>query len=81
MVEPKAEPFATHPAAERMPVSPCVGICLLDPATRQCRGCLRTTAEIAAWYSATAAEKRAMLVRLDERRASLSTDPARDRSR
>ena len=29
--------------------SPCVSVCELDPVTRFCRGCLRTTAEIAAW--------------------------------
>ena len=43
------------------PVSPCLGICLMDPRTRTCRGCLRTIEEIAAWYDASAAEKRAIL--------------------
>ena len=56
-------------AAETTPVSPCLGICLMDPHTRRCRGCLRTVEEIAAWYDATPAEKRAILVRLAERRA------------
>ena len=51
-----------------MPVSPCLGICLMDPTTRTCRGCLRTIEEIAGWYTATAAEKRAILGRLAERR-------------
>jgi uncharacterized protein len=51
-----------------MPVSPCIGVCLLDPATRTCRGCLRTIAEIARWYDADAQEKRAILARLAERR-------------
>jgi predicted Fe-S protein YdhL (DUF1289 family) len=50
------------------PESPCVGICLLDPATGCCRGCLRTVKEIASWYEASAAEKRAILARLDQRR-------------
>jgi predicted Fe-S protein YdhL (DUF1289 family) len=53
---------------EPQPASPCVGICLLDPATGYCRGCLRSVAEIAAWYEAGAAEKRAILGRLDQRR-------------
>jgi len=53
---------------EAMPASPCVGICLLDPATGLCRGCLRTVAEIASWYEASTAEKRAILARLDQRR-------------
>jgi predicted Fe-S protein YdhL (DUF1289 family) len=53
---------------ERLPASPCVGICLVDPATRHCRGCLRTVDEIARWYDAGAAEKRAMLALLAARR-------------
>jgi len=64
---------SAEPAIERMPVSPCIGICLMDPATRMCRGCLRTVEEIAAWYEATAAEKRAILDRLVLRRAQAAT--------
>lgn len=56
--------------AEKTPVSPCLGICLMDPRTRTCRGCLRTIEEIAGWYTASNAEKRAILKRLDERRAA-----------
>jgi predicted Fe-S protein YdhL (DUF1289 family) len=50
------------------PVSPCLGICLMDPRTRMCRGCLRTIEEIAGWYNASNAEKRAILARLEARR-------------
>ena len=50
------------------PASPCLGICLMDPASRMCRGCLRTIDEIRAWYEASAAQKRAILARLDARR-------------
>jgi uncharacterized protein len=50
------------------PPSPCLGICLMDPATRRCRSCLRTIAEIAGWYDASPAEKRAILERLAARR-------------
>jgi len=53
---------------EPAPASPCVGICLLDPTTGHCRGCLRSVAEIAKWYDASAAGKRAILARLDQRR-------------
>lgn len=55
------------------PASPCRGICLMDPATRMCCGCLRTIAEIAAWYEASASEKRAILERLALRREVGST--------
>jgi predicted Fe-S protein YdhL (DUF1289 family) len=61
---------APDAAAGPTPVSPCVGICLMDPRTRTCRGCLRTIEEIACWYNASNTEKRAILARLDERRAA-----------
>ncbi len=61
-------PAGDEAASARAPASPCIGVCLLDPATGRCRGCLRTVAEIAGWYEAGAAEKRAILARLDERR-------------
>lgn len=54
---------------EILPPSPCLGICIMDPRTRQCRGCLRTLEEIAAWYEASPAEKRALIGVLDARRA------------
>ena len=54
--------------SDPVPESPCIGICLIDPATGRCRGCLRALAEITRWYSATAAEKRAMLALLEARR-------------
>lgn len=57
--------------------SPCLGICIVDPATRQCRGCLRTVDEIAAWYEATPAEKRALLETLAARRDVLAAKAAR----
>ncbi|HMI36369.1 MAG TPA: DUF1289 domain-containing protein [Steroidobacteraceae bacterium] len=37
--------------------SPCTGVCRLD-ATSMCTGCGRLLAEIAAWSSASAAERR-----------------------
>lgn len=55
---------------EPSPVSPCLGICLMDPTTRTCRGCLRTLDEIAGWYGASPAEKRAIVARLAARRAA-----------
>ena len=63
---------AGAPRAASSPVSPCIGICLMDPATRTCRGCLRTIEEIAGWYTANPAEKRAILGRLQERRRATS---------
>ena len=62
------------PEPEPSPVSPCLGICLMDPATRICRGCLRTIDEIRGWYEATAADKRAILDRLEVRRAAAAAN-------
>jgi uncharacterized protein len=57
-------------ACEPIPASPCLGSCLMDPATRTCRGCRRTIVEIAGWYDASPAQKRAILARLAARRAA-----------
>ena len=61
---------------ETLVPSPCLGICIVDPATRQCRGCLRTVDEIARWWEASAAEKRTILAALAARKAA--AEPARD---
>ncbi|MBB1208452.1 DUF1289 domain-containing protein, partial [Klebsiella pneumoniae] len=46
---------------------PCVSLCRIDDETQQCRGCRRTRAEIAAWPTASDAEKRAIWRRLELR--------------
>ena len=51
------------------PISPCVAVCVLDPADGYCRGCLRTIAEIAAWMSLDAPAKHRLLAELALRRA------------
>ena len=66
--------FIRGTEVEPVPASPCLGICLMDPRTRTCRGCLRTLEEIAGWYTANNAEKRAILGRLEERRAAASQE-------
>ena len=48
--------------------SPCVGVCVIDARVDSCYGCFRTPAEITVWPSASDAEKRAILAKLDERR-------------
>ena len=62
-------------AVEPSLVSPCLGICLMDPKTRMCRGCLRTIEEIAGWYAAGPPEKRAIIERLAARRAAAQGMP------
>ena len=65
---------AERGAAERAPPSPCIGICLIDPATRHCRGCSRSIEEIAIWYAASVAEKHVILARVAARRAAESSE-------
>jgi predicted Fe-S protein YdhL (DUF1289 family) len=60
---------------EPCPASPCLGICLMDPRTRMCRGCLRTIDEIAGWYAASPAEQHAILERIVVRRAAAKAMP------
>lgn len=47
--------------------TPCVRICVVDPATGLCEGCGRTLAEIAAWGAMPEAERRRIMIELDAR--------------
>lgn len=56
----------------REPVpSPCVSVCRMNDALGFCEGCLRTLDEIAAWSVLDDDGKRAVWIRLGERRAAL----------
>jgi predicted Fe-S protein YdhL (DUF1289 family) len=48
--------------------SPCTRVCVIDPVSKLCRGCLRTIDEITDWSSKSPAEKCAVLAALEERR-------------
>jgi hypothetical protein len=50
------------------PPSPCVRTCTIDPLSRICRGCGRTLDEISAWFTAGAAQKRAILAAVTDRK-------------
>ena len=52
------------------PISPCVGVCRIDPETGYCGGCRRTIQEIAGWLSMSDDEKRRVLGELPARRSS-----------
>ncbi|MEZ5825353.1 MAG: DUF1289 domain-containing protein [Geminicoccaceae bacterium] len=58
--------------------SPCLGICKIDPQTRQCVGCLRTPSEIARWPYADNEERLALVGLLRERRRALGRTSAAD---
>jgi predicted Fe-S protein YdhL (DUF1289 family) len=57
--------------------SPCIEVCRIEPASGLCEGCLRTLPEIAHWPDADETEKRAILRRIEMRRAGLPALPDR----
>ncbi len=50
------------------PLSPCIAICVLDPASGYCRGCFRTIGEIAGWVGFSDDEKTRILAALAARK-------------
>jgi predicted Fe-S protein YdhL (DUF1289 family) len=56
-------------AQRRRLESPCIGLCVVDPDSGLCEGCLRTLGEVAAWGAASMHERREILVAVDRRRA------------
>jgi predicted Fe-S protein YdhL (DUF1289 family) len=52
------------------PLSPCVSVCILDPANGYCRGCWRTIGEIAGWLDMSDDGKRAVLAALPSRQSA-----------
>ncbi len=56
--------------------SPCVSVCVMDPASGLCRGCLRTLDEIASWISIGDDARRAIVASLPARRAALARGAA-----
>ncbi|MEI5664437.1 DUF1289 domain-containing protein [Bosea sp. CCNWLW174] len=53
--------------------SPCIKICVVDPASKLCQGCGRTLQEIAQWSRLSEAERLAIMAML-EARLSLPRD-------
>jgi predicted Fe-S protein YdhL (DUF1289 family) len=50
------------------PISPCIGVCIIEPTSGFCLGCARTIPEIAGWLDFSAEEKNRILAELAERR-------------
>jgi predicted Fe-S protein YdhL (DUF1289 family) len=55
------------------PISPCTGVCIIDPASGFCHGCARTIPEIAGWLEFSAEEKRCVLAAIAKRRQHAPT--------
>ena len=72
------EPADQRTAIEAPVRSPCVSICVLDPAgTNVCTGCGRTLDEVAAWSELTNAQRREVVARCPARLAALRARDAR----
>lgn len=60
--------------------SPCIAVCIVDPANGYCRGCHRTLGEIGRWVAMTKAERLDLLDTIAQRRRDLGVD-AKERER
>jgi hypothetical protein len=58
--------------------SPCIKLCVIDPTSGLCAGCLRTIDEIAAWPSLDDAQQRALLAELAQRELAQGPRAASD---
>ena len=54
------------------PQSPCVKVCVMQPESGLCIGCLRTGDEIAAWPGMTPEARRAVMADLPARKGMLT---------
>jgi len=52
--------------------SPCIKVCVVDPASGFCIGCGRTREEIASWIDISVRERRRVMRALPERISSLT---------
>jgi len=63
---------------DRRPIkSPCISVCVMDPATGWCEGCLRSLAEIAAWGQLSPEERERVMRLLPARRKAARADASR----
>jgi predicted Fe-S protein YdhL (DUF1289 family) len=54
-------------------LTPCIKVCVIDPASGLCTGCGRTLAEIATWGGLEHAERRRIMAELPGRRRRART--------
>ena len=52
--------------------SPCIKICVIEPKSRICTGCLRTIDEISAWSRMTPEARREVMAALPERKSQIT---------
>ncbi|MEQ9642858.1 MAG: DUF1289 domain-containing protein [Alphaproteobacteria bacterium] len=59
------------------PISPCVGVCVINQDTGMCYGCYRHISEVGRWMMMSKDERRQVLRDVAERR---NADPSRKRN-
>ncbi len=69
--------LSTQPSTDP-PISPCIGVCVMNPQTQWCEGCFRTLDEIAGWWDYSPQQKRAVVDQLDDRMARVMDGAAFD---
>ncbi len=52
--------------------SPCIKICVIQPESRLCTGCLRSIDEIGAWSGMTPDQRAGVMAELEDRRSKLT---------
>jgi predicted Fe-S protein YdhL (DUF1289 family) len=62
----------------RAVMTPCVGICTLDPETDLCKGCWRSREEVASWATARDDLRRFILANARRRREKACLDDAKN---
>ncbi len=45
-------------------ITPCIGLCRIDPDTQTCKGCKRTRLEVQRWSEMADAERQSIMTRL-----------------
>lgn len=53
--------------------TPCIDVCVIEPQSRLCIGCLRSIDEIAAWGGMSPEARREIMAGLEERRPQLAS--------
>ncbi len=56
----------------RVIASPCIRLCVIDPATRLCEGCGRSLEEIGNWLNFDDHRRRRIMAQLPERMARIN---------
>ena len=55
--------------------TPCIAVCMMDPASGLCFGCGRTLPEIASWHRLGSAERHAVMAGLHQRMVDAGLAP------